>query len=142
MLKEVLRSQGAVATAQPLDASFVGFVSKANSLKLGSVIPAFLSHFSVKVTSKYLQLFLPAPDLGLELVRVGEERGCTDALCWSGLSRNSELRVMALVPLLLLVVFFGYSSLFISSKEKCVFLIKVGKILGNLHHPTLCPTNL
>lgn len=74
MLKDSLRNQGAVATAQPLDASFVGFVSKADS-----VVPAFLSHFSVKVTFKYLQLFLPAPDLGLELARVGEERGCTAA---------------------------------------------------------------
>lgn len=63
-------------------------------------------------------------------------------LCWPGLSRNSELRVMALVPLLLLVGFLGYSGLFISSKEKCVFLIKVEKILGNLRHPALCPTNL
>lgn len=94
-----------------------GFCQQGRFSKAG--VPAFLSHFSVKVTFKYLQLSLPAPDLGLQLVRVGKEQGCT-AAC-AGLAslgtQNSGLWHWGHFS----CRWGSFSSLCMSSKEKNVY---------------------
>ena len=79
-----------MATAQPLESSFLGFISNADVLKPGSVVLAVSSSpFPVKATFKCLLLFMPVLHLSLELGRVRKEQGWTSALGWPDLSQDS-----------------------------------------------------
>lgn len=112
------------------------------SLKLGSVVPAFLCQI---LCEGHFQVFAALSDSSEPGPGAGQGwKGTVVYFCpmltWPLLELSG---VMALVPLILPMVCLHCSRLFISSKGgNSVFLIKVDKILGNLHYPAVCPTNL